>query len=185
MPLHSYSNSWNFDCIRPGIFTATYRTFLQHSTHACFQQLRTHVKPRVKTKRKKGRQPGASPLLVESCDCWHRSADLSSQTLSMCALSLAPGWAGCGPSSVRPLLLGSFAGSKHPLMLCFVKVAFWRLGLPLSLADLIYAIFFCCAPYSFTVHLIYFFSTASVALHSLFRDLFVTTCSSYSFLVPL
>lgn len=56
--------------------------------------------------------------------------------------------------------------SKHPLMLCCVKVAFWCLGLPLGLADLIYLVFLYCAPYSFMVHLTFFFTT-SVALQSL------------------
>lgn len=56
--------------------------------------------------------------------------------------------------------------SNGPLLLCCVWGAYWCLGLPLSLANLIYITCICCTPYSFTVHLTGFFlQTAWIFSH--------------------
>lgn len=55
--------------------------------------------------------------------------------------------------------------SKYPLLLCCVWGAYWQLGLPLGLTNLIYIVFLRCTPYSFTVHLMFFFLQPICLVH--------------------
>lgn len=97
---------------------------------------------------------------MKSYDSWHRTAGPWPQTLSLCALFTHSGmgriwtWSLLSKAIVAGFLF--WLRSKYPLLLCCVWGAYWQLGLPLGLTNLIYIVFLCCTPYSFTVHLMFF-----------------------------